>query len=68
MKKVGRIPHYRVLLPPNTDILIEVSAPDYKTFYYGGTSDSLQRSPIRLESGQEPKLDIRLDPEEKPIN
>jgi hypothetical protein len=55
-------PEYRVLLPPNTDIVIEVSAPGYKTFYYGGPSDPLARPPIRLEPRQEMKLDIKLQP------
>lgn len=56
---------YRVLVPPSTDVSFEVSAPGYKTYYYAGPSDSLKRPPLRLESGQEIRLDIQLDPEEK---
>jgi hypothetical protein len=56
---------FRVLVPTSTDVSFEVSAPGYKTYYYGGASDSLKRPPLRLESGQEMKLDIQLDPEEK---
>ncbi len=56
---------YRVLVPPSTDVSFEVSAQGYKTYYYGGTSDALKRPPVRLDSGQEMKLDIHLDPEEK---
>lgn len=55
-------PQYRVLLPPNTDVLLEVSAAGYKTLYYGGPSDPLGRPAIRLNSGQEMKLDIQLQP------
>jgi hypothetical protein len=55
---------YLVLVPPSTDVFFEVSAPGYKTYYYGGTSDSLKRPPVRLQSAQEMKLDIQLDPEE----
>jgi hypothetical protein len=58
-------PRYRVLVPPLTDVSFEVSAPGYKTYYYGGASDSLRRPPVRLESGQEMRLDIQLEPEEK---
>jgi hypothetical protein len=56
---------YRVLVPPLTDVSFEVSAPGYKTYYYGGASDPLRRPPVLLESGQELKLDIQLEPEEK---
>lgn len=58
-------PKYRVLVPASTDVSFEVSAPGFKTYYYGGASDSLKRPPVRLESGQEMKLNIQLDPEEK---
>jgi len=57
---------YRVLVPPSVEVSIEVSAPGYRTWYYGGPSDPLRRSPIRLESGEEIRLDIQLQPEEKP--
>jgi hypothetical protein len=57
---------YRVLVPPSVEVSIEVSAPGYKTWYYGGPSDAFKRPPIRLESGKEMKLDIQLEPEDKP--
>jgi len=56
---------YHVLIPPAAEVFVEVSAPGYKTWYYGGPSDSLKRPPIKIESGQEMKLDIHLDPEQK---
>lgn len=57
---------YRVLVPPSVRVSLEVSAPGYKTWYYGGPSDALKRPPIQLESGTEMKLDIQLQPEDNP--
>jgi len=37
----------------------------YKTWFYGGPSDTLNRPPIRLDSGKEMRLDIQLQPEER---
>jgi hypothetical protein len=59
-------PDYRVLLPPTTDVLLEVSAPGYVTWCYGGPSDISKRSPLRLTSGFEMHLDIRLEPARDP--
>jgi hypothetical protein len=59
-------PEYRILVPPKTDVLLEVSAPGYKTWYYGGAYDLMKRGPIRLESREEMKLDVQLQPEDKP--
>ncbi len=56
---------YRVLVPPSVEVSVEVSAPGYKTWFYGGPSDTLNRPPIRLDSGKEMRLDIQLQPEEK---
>jgi hypothetical protein len=61
-------PNYRVLVPPSADVSFEVSAPGYKTYYYGSVSDLLRRPPLRLESGREMKLDIQLEPGERPPN
>ena len=56
---------FRVLVPVEVDVSLEVSAAGYKTWYYGGASDQLNRPPIRLDSGKEMRLDIQLEPEEK---
>ena len=56
---------YRVLVPPGVEVSVEVSAPGYKTWYYGGSADPMKRNPIRLDSREELKLDIRLEPEGK---
>jgi hypothetical protein len=57
--------NYRVLVPPSVEVSVEVSAPGYKTWYYGESSDPMKRNPIRLESREEMKLDIQLQPENK---
>ena len=59
--------NYRILIPHSADISLEVSAPGYKTLYYGGSSDPLKRAPIRLESGKKMKLDVQLEPEVRPL-
>ncbi|MGB2607108.1 MAG: carboxypeptidase-like regulatory domain-containing protein [Candidatus Sulfotelmatobacter sp.] len=56
---------YRVLVPPSVKVSVEVSAPGYKTWFYGGPSDTLNRPPIRLDSGKGMRLDIQLQPEVK---
>ena len=59
-------PDYGVLLPADTDILLEVSAPGYQTWYYGGASDISKRSPLRLASGSRMHLDVLLEPAHDP--
>jgi hypothetical protein len=49
---------YRVLLPPSTSVLIEVSAPGYKTW--------AAPTPFNLASGEEVQLDIALQPSHDP--
>jgi hypothetical protein len=58
---------YRALVPASVAVFVEVSAPGYKTWFYGGPTDTLKRPPIQLESAKEMKLDIRLEPEDKPL-
>lgn len=55
-------PNYKLLLPAGVDVLLEVSAPGYRTAYYGGSSDPQHRSPIHLSSKQEMELNIQLEP------
>jgi hypothetical protein len=51
---------YRVLLPPSTDVFLEVSAPGYETWYYGGPSDPSRRPPLHLKSGSQMRLDVPM--------
>lgn len=56
-------PHFRVLLPALTPISVEVFAPGYRTYYYAGAADALNRPPLKLDSGEEKKNDFQLEPE-----
>jgi hypothetical protein len=56
---------YRVLVPPDTEVFLEVMAAGYRTWYYGGPNDPQKREPLRLESRKEMKLDIRLAADER---
>ena len=51
-------PKYRVLLPPATDVLLEASAPGFRTWTPGHA--------VRLQPGSEMTLDIRLEPTHDP--
>ena len=46
--------HYRLLLPPNTDITLTVVARGYKPWTYPGT--------VNIGPGQDMRLDIKLEP------
>ncbi len=54
---------YRVLVPPNTDVLMKVWYGGHKPWYYPGTMNKAQSRPVNLKPGQETKLDIRLEPD-----
>lgn len=54
--------HYRVLLPPNVEVGVEVSAPGYQDWYYPGYADASQSAPLSVGSGETVHLDIGLRP------
>lgn len=54
---------YRVLVPPNTDVLMKVWYGGHKPWYYAGTMNKAQSRPVNLKPGEETKLDIRLEPD-----
>jgi len=56
-------PKFRWLIPPRTDVTLEVTAEGYKPWLYAYPSDSLNPLPFRLESGEEKILNIELEPE-----
>jgi hypothetical protein len=51
-------PNFRLLLPPATDILLEVSAPGFRTWTLP--------YPLYLQPGSETRLDIPLEPSHDP--
>ena len=53
-------PQFRVLIPPRTEVLVEVHAPGYNVWYYPGSSS--QSAPLRLQSSETVTLDVKLDP------
>jgi hypothetical protein len=54
---------YRLLIPPNTDVLIKIWYEGYSPWYYPGTKDKAQARSVNLKPGEETKLDIRLEPD-----
>jgi hypothetical protein len=56
-------PQYKLLIPPNTDILVKISFDGYKTWYYPGTVDLVAAAPVRLGPGEKKTIDIRLEPD-----
>jgi eukaryotic-like serine/threonine-protein kinase len=52
---------YRVLVPSDTDVLMKVWYGGHKPWYYPGTVDKAQSRPVNLKSGEEAKLNIRLE-------
>jgi hypothetical protein len=56
-------PRYKLLVPPDTDILVSISLDGYKTWYYPGTTDHAAAAPVRLGPGEKKTVDIRLEPD-----
>lgn len=61
---ISEPPNFKAQIPADTDVILEVSAPGYRTWYFGGPMDTLKRTPIRLKSDEELTLNIQLQPEE----
>jgi hypothetical protein len=53
--------NYRILLPANVGLTLEVSSPNHKTWYYPGTNDAAKKTALQLSPGQTLNLNIRLD-------
>jgi hypothetical protein len=52
---------YRVLVPIDTDVKLEVVAPGYKTWYYPGIVGATGSSLLRIKTSQEKQLNIQLE-------
>src|SRR5579872_6619356 len=58
----GEFPsNYRILVPSDTDIRMEVAAPGYKTWYYPGTIDPKETQPLHIKGASKLQRDIQLD-------
>ena len=54
---------FRLAVPANAGFTIEISSPGYKTWTYRDETSAQQASVLKLDSGSEKKLDVRLDPQ-----
>jgi hypothetical protein len=52
---------YRVLIPSDVDVVLEVHADGYETWYYPGYGAAAS-APLRLRPGERTILDIKLQP------
>ncbi len=56
-------PHYKLLIPSDTNILVKISLDGYKTWYYPGTVYHAEAKPARLAPGEKKTINIRLEPD-----
>ena len=57
---------FRWLLPPATEVTLEVFAEGHKPWAYAEPSSPLTPMPFRVESGEEKTLNIMLEPQTRP--
>jgi hypothetical protein len=58
----GLVNHvYRLLIPSNTDVIMEVWLEGYKTWHYTRTNNRSAIKSVRLKPGEEEILDIQLE-------
>jgi hypothetical protein len=53
-------PNYRLLIPPDTGVLVKMWLDGYQPWYFPGTVDKSKRTPVHLKPGEVVTLDIRL--------
>jgi hypothetical protein len=56
---------FRWLIPPATEVTLEVFAEGYKRWVYADSSDPLKPIPFRVEPTEERILNVKLEPEEQ---
>jgi Carboxypeptidase regulatory-like domain len=49
-----------ILVPPDTGVAVEVSAPGYATWYYPGSADGSRSGAISLQPGQKMMISVAL--------
>jgi hypothetical protein len=54
------IAEYRLLIPPDRDVIMKIWCDGYLPWYYPGADSKSAAKPLRLASGEEKKLYIRL--------
>ena len=55
----------KCLVPSDADVMIEVSANGYQTWFHPGYTDKTASTPLRMAPGENRKLDVRLQPAPK---
>ena len=66
LEGTGLVNHvYRLLIPSNTDVMMEVWLEGYKTWHYTRSKHRSTIKSVRLEPGEEQRLDIQLEPDSK---
>lgn len=53
---------FRILVPASTPIQVEISAPGYQKWSYGGSGDAQHRRDIELKPASKMELDVSLRP------
>jgi hypothetical protein len=53
---------YRVLVPPDREVIMKIWHEGYLPWYYPGANHKTEAQPVRLKSGEERTLHIRLQP------
>jgi hypothetical protein len=61
-RHISICPASRMLVPPQADVILKVSAEGYKDWFYPGTSEESHALPIRLQSEEQKSLDVELQP------
>jgi hypothetical protein len=57
---------YRVLVPSDRDVIMKIWHEGYLPWYYPGANHKSEAKPLRLKSGEERTLHIRLQPGNDP--
>jgi len=64
VRGTGLVSHeYRVLIPSDTDVMLKVWVDGYQTWFYPGVVDERSAKAIRLQPGEELRLDIQMQPD-----
>ena len=61
--KMATVSPYRMLVPANWPVGVEVSAPGYASWQYTGSGSSSGARPLVLKSGETLRIDVRLRPQ-----
>jgi hypothetical protein len=58
---------YRILVPSDRDVTMLIWDSEHRPWYYPGTEDKTNRTPLRLGPGEEKTLNIQLEPKNPAI-